>query len=151
MWSNVPAGQDPFGPGVAERYPEGLVPQNISAELIAAKWSLTRARMDEFALSSHHKAAAARRAGLFDAEVAPLDGVARDESVRPDSTPEALAGLKPAYYDPGFAERFRRSSGTSPRATRAPSTTAPPPSSSPPETPRPASACDRSPACTASP
>ena len=39
MWSNVPAGKDPFGPGVAERYPEGLVPQGISAELIAAKWS----------------------------------------------------------------------------------------------------------------
>ncbi len=39
MWSNVPAGKDPFGPGVAARYPEGLVPQGISAELIAAKWS----------------------------------------------------------------------------------------------------------------
>ncbi|MEU6092459.1 thiolase family protein [Streptomyces sp. NPDC047085] len=106
MWSNVPAGKDPFGPGVAERYPDGLVPQGVSAELIAAKWSLTRAGMDEFAVSSHHKADAAWQAGLFDAEVAPLDGVARDECVRPGSTPEILAGLKPAYYDPTFAERF---------------------------------------------
>ncbi|MYX96146.1 acetyl-CoA C-acyltransferase, partial [Streptomyces sp. SID486] len=106
MWSNVPAGADPFGPGVAERYPEGLVPQGVSAELIAAKWSLTRERMDEFAVSSHRKAAAAWQAGLFDAEVAPLDGVARDECVRPGSTPEILAGLKPAYHDPVFAERF---------------------------------------------
>ncbi|MCS0600684.1 thiolase family protein [Streptomyces sp. LP11] len=106
MWSNVPAGADPFGPGVAERYPEGLVPQGISAELIAAKWSLSRARMDEFAVSSHGRAAAAWEGGLFDAEVAPLEGVGRDESVRPGSTPEVLAGLKPAYYDAAFAERF---------------------------------------------
>jgi len=106
MWSNVPEGKDPFGPGVAERYKEGLVPQGISAELIAAKWSITRERMDAFAVSSHHKAAAAWEKGLFDAEVAPLEGVSRDECVRPGSTPEILAGLKPAYYDPNFAERF---------------------------------------------
>ncbi|MGW5651980.1 thiolase family protein [Streptomyces humi] len=106
MWSNVPPGKDPFGPGVAARYPEGLVPQGISAELIAAKWSIGRAEMDEFAVSSHAKAAAAWAAGRFDAEVAPLEGVGRDESVRPGTTAEVLAGLKPAYYDPGFAERF---------------------------------------------
>jgi acetyl-CoA acyltransferase len=106
MWSNVPPGKDPFGPGVAERYPEGLVPQGISAELIAAKWSLTRERMDAFAVSSHHKAAAAWDAGLFDAEVAPLDGATRDECVRPGSSVDILAGLGPAYHDPGFAERF---------------------------------------------
>ncbi|BBC97333.1 thiolase family protein [Streptomyces griseofuscus] len=106
MWSNVPAGKDPFGPGVAARYPEGLLPQGISAELISAKWSLTRAEMDAFAVSSHRKAAAAWEAGLFDAETAPLEGVTRDECVRPDSTPEILGGLKPAYHDPNFAERF---------------------------------------------
>ncbi|MGZ0201153.1 thiolase family protein [Streptomyces sp. RM1] len=106
MWSNVPAGKDPFGPGVAARYPQGLVPQGISAELIAAKWSLSRERMDEFAVSSHHRAAAAWQAGLFDAETAPLENLARDESVRPGSTPEILAGLRPAYHDPAFAERF---------------------------------------------
>ncbi|MET8668681.1 thiolase family protein [Streptomyces tendae] len=106
MWSNVPPGADPFGPGVAARYPEGLVPQGISAELIAAKWSLTRERMDAFAVSSHHKAAAAWDTGRFDAEIAPLDGVSRDECVRPDSSVEVLAGLRPAYHDPAFAERF---------------------------------------------
>ncbi|MFD9910371.1 thiolase family protein [Streptomyces sp. NPDC059063] len=106
MWSNVPAGADPFGPGIAERYPEGLVPQGISAELIAAKWSITREEMDVFATGSHQKAARAWEGGLFDAEVAPLDGVTRDESVRPATTPEILAGLKPAYQDPNFAERF---------------------------------------------
>ncbi|MEU1018442.1 thiolase family protein [Streptomyces sp. NPDC005900] len=106
MWSNVPAGADPFGPGVAERYPEGLVPQGISAELIAAKWSLGRERMDAFATTSHQRAAHAWDAGLFDAETAPIAGLTRDESVRPATTPEVLAGLKPAYYDPHFGERF---------------------------------------------
>ncbi|MFF9045527.1 thiolase family protein [Streptomyces parvulus] len=106
MWSNVPAGTDPFGPGVAARYPEGLVPQGISAELIAAKWSLSRERMDAFAVSSHRKAAAAWESGRFDAEIAPLDGVSRDECVRPGTSVEVLAGLRPAYRDPAFAERF---------------------------------------------
>ncbi|MFB6548589.1 thiolase family protein [Streptomyces sp. NPDC056405] len=106
MWSNVPPGKDPFGPGVAVRYPEGLVPQGVSAELIAAKWSLTRERMDAFAVASHQKAAAAWDTGRFDAEIAPLDGVSRDECVRPTSSVEVLAGLKPAYHDPAFAERF---------------------------------------------
>ncbi|MEV6547132.1 thiolase family protein [Streptomyces sp. NPDC051597] len=106
MWSNVPAGTDPFGPGVAARFPEGLVPQGISAELIAAKRSIGRQAMDEFATASHRKAAAAWDAGLFDAETAPIAGLTRDESVRPATTPEILAGLKPSFADPHFAERF---------------------------------------------
>jgi acetyl-CoA acyltransferase len=61
--------------------------------------------MDAFAVSSHHKAAAWQQ-GLFDAEVAPLEGVTRDECIRPGSTTEILAGLRPAYRDPAFAERF---------------------------------------------
>ncbi|MEU4062542.1 thiolase family protein [Streptomyces wedmorensis] len=106
MWSNVPPGVDPFGPGVAERYPEGLVPQGVSAELIAAKWSIGREAMDAFATGSHAKAARAWEAGLFDDEVVPYENVRRDESVRPTTTPEILAGLRPAFEDPAFAERF---------------------------------------------
>ncbi|MFJ9914738.1 thiolase family protein [Actinacidiphila glaucinigra] len=106
MWSNVPPGADPFGPGVAARFPGGLVPQGISAELIAAKWSLSREAMDAFAAASHGRAAAAWSAGAFDAEVAPLAGLTTDESVRPTTTPEILAGLRPAFADPGYAERF---------------------------------------------
>src|SRR3954463_805984 len=68
MWSNVPAGADPFGPGVAARFPGGLVPQGISAELIAAKWSISREQMDEFATLSHQNAARAHSDGLFDTE-----------------------------------------------------------------------------------
>ncbi|WP_433256829.1 thiolase family protein [Streptosporangium sp. CA-135522] len=110
MWSNVPAGADPFGPGIAARYPGGLVPQGISAELIAAKWSIGRAEMDAFAATSHRRAAQAHADGLFDAELAPVAtdaGMVRtDESVRPDTTPEILAGLRPAFADPAFADRF---------------------------------------------
>jgi acetyl-CoA acyltransferase len=106
MWSNVPAGADPFGPGVAARYPDGLVPQGISAELIAAKWELPRSDLDRFALESHRRAAAATEAGLFVEEIVPIDGVETDESIRPGTTLEALAGLKPAFEDPSMAERF---------------------------------------------
>jgi acetyl-CoA acyltransferase len=102
MWSNVPQGADPFGPGVAARFPEGLVPQGISAELIAAKWGLSREAMDAFSMGSHVKAAAAD----LSEEIAPIDGVDRDESVRPGTTMEVLAGLRPAFADPGYAERF---------------------------------------------
>jgi acetyl-CoA acyltransferase len=115
MWSNVPDGKDPFGPTVAERYPAGLVPQGISAELIAAKWALGRGELDEFATASHRRAAAATDGGLFVPEVAPVivtadDGttrlVERDEGIRPATTPEVLAGLRPAYYDATYAARF---------------------------------------------
>ncbi|MEV4945792.1 thiolase family protein [Streptomyces sp. NPDC053755] len=106
LWSNVPPGADPFGPGVAARYPEGLVPQGISAELIAAKWSIGREAMDEFAAASHARATRAWESGLFDAEVAPYGELRRDESVRSATTPAILAGLRPAFRDQVFAERF---------------------------------------------
>ncbi len=115
MGSNVLPGSDPFGPGIAGRYPEGLVPQGISAELIAAKWNLSRAELDEFSAASHQRAAAAQDAGLFAGELAPVtvtgpDGTARvvdrDEGVRPATTPEVLAGLRPAFFDPAAARRF---------------------------------------------
>jgi acetyl-CoA acyltransferase len=105
MWSNVPPGKDPFGPGVAARYPDGLVPQGISAELIAARWELPRSELDRFAVESHRRASEATRDGRFDAEIAPLDGVV-DESIRAGTTLDVLAELKPAFEDPGMAERF---------------------------------------------
>ncbi|MFI9591890.1 hypothetical protein [Nonomuraea sp. NPDC052265] len=58
--------------------------------------------MDAFSAGSHAKAAAAD----FGAEIAPIAGLDRDESVRPATTPEILAGLRPAFADPGYAERF---------------------------------------------
>ncbi|MFI7675669.1 thiolase family protein [Actinophytocola sp. NPDC049390] len=106
MWSNVPAGADPFGPGIAERYPDGLVPQGISAELIAAKWGISRAAMDEFSAASHRKAAAAHADGRFERAIVPVAGVTMDESIRPSTTVEVLAGLRPAFEDEGMAARF---------------------------------------------
>ncbi|MEV4256590.1 acetyl-CoA C-acyltransferase [Spirillospora sp. NPDC049652] len=103
MGSAVLPGSDPFGPMLAERYPEGLVGQGISAELIAARWKLSRAELDAFATDSHRRAAAAWEAGAFDRELA---WPGRDESVRPATTPEVLAGLKPAYHYEAAAERF---------------------------------------------
>ncbi|MFL6123439.1 thiolase family protein [Actinophytocola sp.] len=105
MGSNV-AGADPFGPGVAARYPDGLVPQGISAELIAAKWGISRTAMDEFSALSHQKAAAAHADGRFANELVPFRGLTVDESVRPDTTVEVLGGLKPAFENPCAAERF---------------------------------------------
>jgi acetyl-CoA acyltransferase len=109
------AGRDPFGPGVAALYPDGLVPQGISAELIAARWGLSRERLDAFAAESHRRAAAAWAGGRFAGEVVPVkapaaDGtlhqVAADESVRPSTSPEILAGLKPAFQADAWEQRF---------------------------------------------
>ncbi|MFD1046047.1 thiolase family protein, partial [Kibdelosporangium lantanae] len=99
-------GRDFLGPSVAARYPSGLVPQGISAELIAAKWGLSRARLDSFAAMSHQRAAAAWADGRFARDVAPLRELAVDESVRPSTTVDVLASLKPAFYAPGWESRF---------------------------------------------
>ncbi|MCP2276562.1 thiolase family protein [Nocardia amikacinitolerans] len=106
MGANLVGSEDVSGVAFAERYPEGLVPQGISAELIAAKWGLTRTQLDEFALTSHEKAARATKNGLFAAELAPINGLESDEGIRVGSTLDTLAGLRPAYYDPAMAERF---------------------------------------------
>ncbi len=102
------AGQDFLGDGVAARYPDGLVPQGVSAELIAARFDLSRERLDEFALASHQRAAAAWRDGRFAAEVVPVPGadLAADQSVRPDTSAEALAGLKPSFRADVWERRF---------------------------------------------
>ncbi len=96
-------GRDEKGPMHAARFPEGLVGQGISAELIAARWGLSRAEMDAFALRSHRLAAADEGVGR---DIEPLGGVAADEGVRRDTSPERLAALRPAYFDEGVAARF---------------------------------------------
>ena len=79
------AGADPYGSRVRARYPEGLVNQGVSAELIAAKWGFSREELDEFAARSHRLAAAAGESGAFATEVVPVPGVdaLADETVRP--------------------------------------------------------------------
>jgi acetyl-CoA acyltransferase len=104
-------GADPFGPAVAARYPDGLVPQGISAELMAAGWKLDREVLDEYSAQSHRRAAAAGSSGAFDREIVPItldDGTEHtvDETVRPATTPEGLAELKPSFLNPALAQRF---------------------------------------------
>ena len=90
----------PFGPLVLERY--NLVPQGISAEIIAKRWSLSRQQVDELALESHAKAAAAIDEGRFEAQVAPVGSFVIDEGVRRGGTLETLAALKPAFQEDGI-------------------------------------------------
>jgi acetyl-CoA acyltransferase len=106
MGSSILPGTEPFGEAFKERYSEGLVPQGISAELIAAKWGFSRLQLDEFSAGSHEKAARATKDGLFDNELAPIAGLSTDEIIRPGTTVDTLAGLKPAFYNEKYAERF---------------------------------------------
>ena len=93
----------PFGPRIGARYaPEGgLVPQGISAELIADKWNITREEMDAIGLQSQQRAARATDEGRFERELLPLLGadgnmMTRDEGLRETSL-ETLANLKPSF------------------------------------------------------
>ena len=99
-------GKDFAGPSVAERYTPGLIPQGVAAELIAAKWGFSRAQLDEFAASSHERAALAWKDGLFDREVVNVNDLATDETIRPTTTPDSLAGLRLAFQDDRWSERF---------------------------------------------
>jgi acetyl-CoA acyltransferase len=105
MFSST-AGADPRGPMIRARYPEGLVDQGISAELIVSRWGFTREQLDEFAAASHEKAAAAQKDGAFDDEIVPVAGHVSDELVRPGTTVERLAGLNPAFRTDALAARF---------------------------------------------
>nr|BFE61907.1 thiolase family protein [Dactylosporangium thailandense] len=107
--SRVPMGvaigaADPFGPSVAARL--GLVSQGIAAELVTDRWGLTREQLDAYAARSHALAAAAAGSGAFAAEIVPVGEHTRDETIRPATTPEGLAGLKPAFYDAAAGARF---------------------------------------------
>ncbi len=117
MGTSIAVGGRPFGPSMLDRYKRqnlygagGLVPQGLSAEIIAARWQLPRRALDEFSLGSHQKAAEAARRGWFDNEIVPIeishaDGdrerVATDEGVRPETTLDKLSALKPAFKPDG--------------------------------------------------
>ncbi|MFC5745321.1 thiolase family protein [Actinomadura rugatobispora] len=104
-------GADAFG-GAARRYPPGLVSQGIAAELVAARWGLGRELLDEYSVTSHRRAAQARAAGAFDAEIVPIRSASgavvldQDETIREGSTVEALSGLRPAFENEVDKQRF---------------------------------------------
>jgi len=101
----------PFTPDLIARYADrgGLVPQGLSAEMIAEKWGLDRGELDALSVESHRRAARATDEGRFADEIVPIkvetnDGVvefARDEGIRPDSSLETLANLRPAFREDG--------------------------------------------------
>jgi acetyl-CoA acyltransferase len=109
----------PFGPKVGERYKDvgGLVPQGISAELIADKWGLSREELDAFGAESQRRAAQATAEGRFENEIIPVRSIHRDketgdiresdelvtadEGIREGTTAETLANLKPAFKPDG--------------------------------------------------
>ncbi len=101
----------PFGPRMIERYHDGLVHQGISADLIAHKWELSREDLDKYSLESHRRAAQATAEGRFTSQIVPIqvkneDGTTseftRDEGIRPDTSLEKLASLKPAFKPDGL-------------------------------------------------
>jgi acetyl-CoA acyltransferase len=104
----------PFGPTMMDRYKAagGLVPQGISAEMIADKWGLSREDLDRFSAQSQQRAAKAREEGRFDNEIIPVtikddegndteEKLDFDEGIRPDTTVETLSKLKPAFKPDG--------------------------------------------------
>jgi acetyl-CoA acyltransferase len=109
MMSRVPMGSN--GGDLSDKLLDlwEIVPQGISAELIADEWGFSREELDAFSLESHRRAAAAADEGRFDQEIVPIDltnphtgvvfGV--DETPRRDTSAEALAALKPAFLPEG--------------------------------------------------
>ncbi len=110
MGSSAQGPGAPFGPLMVERYDNKLVHQGISAELLAQKWEISRAELDQYSLESHRRAAQATAEGRFKSQIVPIpvkneDGTTsmfeRDEGFRPDTSLEKLASLKPSFKPDG--------------------------------------------------
>jgi acetyl-CoA acetyltransferase family protein len=93
----------PYPPELMERY--DLVPQGLSAEMIADRWEIPRSELDELGVRSHRLAARATEEGRFEREIVPFavngDTYVTDQGIRPDTTLEKLAALKPAFKEDG--------------------------------------------------
>jgi acetyl-CoA acyltransferase len=107
--SRVPLGATrasgyPYGPGMCSRYEDGGFNQGVGAEMVAERWGLSRRTLDEYAVESHSKAAAATHRGAFEDQIVPVENAGRlrsDEGIRPDTSLEKLGALKPAFRDGG--------------------------------------------------
>ena len=93
----------PWPPELMEKY--NLVPQGISAEMIADKWEIPRSELDEIGLRSHELAFRATEEGRFEREIVPFavngDTYVTDQGIRPDTSLEKLSELKPAFKEDG--------------------------------------------------
>ena len=103
-------GQNPIGPSMQARYAPGLVSQGVSAELVAAKYELSRHEMDSYSARSHQLAAAARENGAFRREIQPIitpNGVVEhDETIRPGTSVEKLGTLQASFRTDELSARF---------------------------------------------
>lgn len=103
-------GQNPFSPAVLARYAPGMIGQGVSAELVAAKWHISRDELDAYSAQSHQRAAAAQAAGHFAGEIVPVatpDGVvSTDETIRASTTAQGLAQLKAAFASDEMKARY---------------------------------------------
>jgi acetyl-CoA acyltransferase len=105
--SRVPiGGYNPLiNPVLQQAMPGAYMSMGETAENVARKWQIPRAEQEEFAVRSQQRAAAAREAGRFADEIVPIAGkagsVAQDGCIRAETTPEGLAGLKPAFDQNG--------------------------------------------------
>ena len=105
MGSHVSAESFPYGEKFMTRY-NGIAPnQGVGAEMIAERWGFTRTQLDEFAVASHEKAAAAQDAGFFAGHIIPVQTphgmFDTDQGIRRGSTVEGLAGLKTPFKEDG--------------------------------------------------
>jgi len=109
------ANANPFGTQLWARYEGKLVPQGISADLIATKWNITRDESDDFSYRSHLKAAAATKAGYFKREILPVKVTGPegeqvlldyDEGIRMEPDRDKMRTLQPAFQSPAFEEMF---------------------------------------------
>ena len=112
--SRVPMGSSRQGKNVTGARMDalfpGLVGQGVSADLVAAKWGMTRTELDEYAARSHQRAHATQTSGGFAREIvgiqAPQGVVTADETIRPGTTVEKLAGLKAVFESEELSARF---------------------------------------------
>jgi acetyl-CoA acyltransferase len=107
------AGQNPFGNALVTRYEGKLVPQGVSAELIASKWGLTRDQMDGFSYRSHIRAARATKEGYLRREIVPIkvegdgtDLLEHDEGIRFDPDRAKMSTLQPSFQAEHFEQMF---------------------------------------------
>jgi acetyl-CoA acetyltransferase family protein len=108
MGSSMATGK-PFGERMRERYQDNLIPQGLSAEMIAERWGIGREELDRIGYDSQMRAITATDEGRFDREIVPIEvkaegvatTVATDEGLRPTTTVETLGALRPAFKEDG--------------------------------------------------
>ena len=112
--SRVPMGSSagtgrPFGEMMRGRYQNDLIPQGLSAEIIADQWNIPREELDSYGYDSHMRALKATEEGRYENEIIPIEvkvegvveRISRDEGIRPTTSLEGLAALMPAFKEDG--------------------------------------------------